>query len=819
MPMIVQQSSRRMRPVLDRTFPSTGPARHWLLSLALVMLGAVLATPLPLLAQQHHSEFLPEGGHGFARDWIDVNNDGRDDFCMFIGGAAETVRCHLSNGAGLEQTSTEFQVGGYGLGFHQWTDVNGDGRVDLCRLMDKVSAYAQVGITLQCRLGPSLTSSITTMVPVYTQTAPAPGEPPDPLNTGIERESDLFLVDIDADARTDLCYLYRHASGKGLRCQRSLGTSFAGSTSTWTRTSVVLPAEGWPAGFFDFNGDGAVDFCRVGTDGRLRCLTGSLSGISTATDVVSSIMPANAGVAKEGAAWVDVNADGKVDFCGVRLYELACLLTTGVQWESSFRLSDYTSSSTLWGHPHARWWVDINGDGFPDFCRAMGPSPVQNDGSQNGYSNLWCRLGQGGDAQASGLFGFDDVKVGANLSTWAVNFGLANGGRAFCDPWGNGILTLCRVTFQEVPTGSACDPFTGVCSPTYRAQYGVWMGLTGGTQALPGLLSAFSDGVGAETRISYLPLSDSAIYRRSGFGTFESPRAQIIAPRSFAVFETRAWRPNSSVTLTGSARYAYGDLTIDRLSGMRGFRHRWMLNEGSNVVEQVTFYQGLGASIDPGSIMDDALEIGQVREKRRYMVRASDVVVPATSGLNPRQQRLAVIMEKAMQSNVTATSTSGVQSPFILVERTVNTLASALADNPRFRPVGSSRIEKWDWTGSVKIELPVIDVQSTFNKYGDAELIKQSTQVKNASNQFVEWSTKTTTNIYDLTRVDEWILGRLRRSEVVSKAPSAETQINQHPVSKGTAASLDQTAADAPTARSLAVPADHASFKLHQEGD
>src|SRR5687768_10371583 len=117
-----------------------------------LLASVVLSSPLLSGAEQTRVEGIPDPGHGWARHWIDVNGDGRDDFCTLTGGSAETLRCHLSTANGFNAVEMAYSVGASTLGNAlYWVDVNGDGRIDLCRFY--VATPSSTSGTMGCRLG------------------------------------------------------------------------------------------------------------------------------------------------------------------------------------------------------------------------------------------------------------------------------------------------------------------------------------------------------------------------------------------------------------------------------------------------------------------------------------------------------------------------------------------------------------------------------------------------------------------------------------------------------------------------------------------
>lgn len=76
-----------------------------------------------------------------------------------------------------------------------------------------------------------------------------------------------------------------------------------------------------------------------------------------------------------GRAWVDVNGDGEVDYCRVggdppshRVVECT-LFKNGVQGAT------FESLTADWGYDTGRQWIDVNGDSKIDYCRIRGNPP------------------------------------------------------------------------------------------------------------------------------------------------------------------------------------------------------------------------------------------------------------------------------------------------------------------------------------------------------------------------------------------------------------------------------------------------------------
>lgn len=713
-------------------------------------------------------EGINDAGYGWSRTWVDVNNDGRDDYCLIAGSAGERLECYLSDGSQFGATKQVYAVpASTASNSVRWVDINGDGQVDLCRTYGNPPAYGPIGSTggLTCRFGPSFVSAASVNIPFV-----ANGQ-------GLTDWTHAFTVDVNADGLADVCYLHVASPTTTLRCLLSNGSGFGAQLASW----ISMPIDGgllywaWPRGFYDFNGDGYPDFCRVVSTSQFKCLLGGAAGFTT-TDVASPVLSMPY---KEGASFLDLNGDGKVDFCrligSVGNYTLSCILSNGVGWESVER----TSPTLDPGDATTRWWVDINADGLPDFCRATNST------------TLACRLSRGdGDASTASAFVFSDVTVAVS------DFGVTDGGRGFCDASGTGIQTYCRATYKTVSGPNSCytdDSGQSICWPTTVGSSGISVGLTDTTlQARQPLLTAYTDGVGAETRITYLPMTNTDVYTRSGVGTF--PRALITQPRALLVYESRAWQAGTQNALTGNARYFYKDLRNDTWSGSRGFRERWIFTEGSNSLDHIVFYQGLGPAVDASSQLDDPREVGLVKYQERFAVANGVLPAPPNSPLStPRQSFLKTITSAARQLGAVPLVAPTASSPFLLLQSTANTLSDTTPVNPRYRYIGASNVKSWDWNGSAAVAMPTVETSTQLSDLGNVTRIVQTTTAPTGL-----WWRQTTTNNYDADNPSAWLLGRLTKASVTSESPTAEAQLAAHARKAGLSPNASDTSSTMP---------------------
>jgi hypothetical protein len=377
---------------------------------------------------------LTDWGYEDRRWWVDFNGDGLPDYCRAVGnsgGAGSFVGCSLSNGAGLAtEYSVLVQLSDWGYSDRRWwVDFNGDGRADYCRA---VGSSSGAGSYLGCSL-----STGTGIAGEYSVFAPL-------SDWGYADRR--WWVDFDGDGRTDFCRAVGNGSGSGsyLGCSLSTGAGLSGEYSVFAALSDWGYADRrW---WIDFNGDGRPDYCRAvgnssGSGSRLACSLSNGAGLSGEVSALVSDWGY-----EDRRWWIDFNGDGLADFCravgsssGAGSF-LACSLSTG-----SGLSGEYTVFTPLadWGYADRRWWVDVNGDGRSDFCRAVGQS-------SGAGSQLACSLSTG-----TGFSGEYSILV--PMTDWGYS-----DRRWWNDMDGDGRPEFCRATGNSSGAGSQLS-----CSTVY----------------------------------------------------------------------------------------------------------------------------------------------------------------------------------------------------------------------------------------------------------------------------------------------------------------------------------------------------------------
>ncbi|MFN0248163.1 MAG: RHS repeat-associated core domain-containing protein [Kofleriaceae bacterium] len=258
------------------------------------------------------------------------------------------------------------------------------------------------------------------------------------------------MVDFDGDGKNDYC---RDTSSMTLGCAISTGNGFT------ERTVGTFFDWGSDQTWIDWNGDGRSDFCRMtcvtdsgrscwGTDTkrnyRILCALSTGTGIND-TAIGSAMINDDAG--GDGARWfVDWNGDGRGDLCRAivdpwnGLPSLKCALSTGTSYTERTVgvLGDAAASHKFedaLGYAGTRAFVDWNGDGRTDFCRIV-------DGPQQYQQGLKCLLGQVDELDRSR---FDRVS-GTDTFMGVIDIVGPADTQWYVDVNGDGSTDYCRMT-------------------------------------------------------------------------------------------------------------------------------------------------------------------------------------------------------------------------------------------------------------------------------------------------------------------------------------------------------------------------------------
>ena len=362
---------------------------------------------------------------GFRNDWVDVNGDGKADYCRVMGNTNSFLDCRLSTGDSL---GPEIKSGVMDLGFEEgraWVDVTGNHQAAYCRMIGSKESgffasclpFTGSGFGSELVLGP---------VENY------------------QDSSARVWLDVDGDGKADYCRIITHIEPvfppkitSTLKCSLSNGRAFGSEIESGPIDPGFLEGRAWvhitadkrlsfcrlggsketgfvgmclpatSAGFgaevifgglenyelssnrawIDVNNDNIADYCRLirhqtstfppRVFNTAKCSLSSVGGVGA--EIESE--PIDIGF-EDGRAWVDVTSTGRPGFCRLvgakeTTFNVECLPVLDAGFGADFLSSpieNYLSSS-------ARAWVDINGDGKPDYCRLV---------YANSYSTATC---------------------------------------------------------------------------------------------------------------------------------------------------------------------------------------------------------------------------------------------------------------------------------------------------------------------------------------------------------------------------------------------------------------------------------------------
>ncbi len=314
-------------------------------------------------------------GMTLGRAWIDVNGDGYPDFCRVLGTDGATsgqLACTLSTGGtgfGATITSTaNLSVGT--MNSAAWVDIDGDGRADFCSL------FTGNGNT-QCYLstGSGFSSAVAS-------SAPSLNYQPTTSNIAWVHAMGFRSKDLCFFLSQSPGPLLECARADGAVTEQMATTTSFDYGLSGTQTWVDANGDGF-ADFCRVTGTtgnymlGCV--LSPGSQGQSPSSWGALSGPGG----VGPISIASSGTINPGQAgtqsWVDINNDKSVDFCTLTGTTdnvdstVSCNLSTGGGFGPTI-----TSGVLDWGNAAGRAWVDFNGDGTADFCRVVGTTNLVN---------------------------------------------------------------------------------------------------------------------------------------------------------------------------------------------------------------------------------------------------------------------------------------------------------------------------------------------------------------------------------------------------------------------------------------------------------
>jgi hypothetical protein len=238
---------------------------------------------------------------------VDVDGDGKPDYCRFIGDPAPVLTCAMRSDAGFADhafTSVSFDLG-HNDKPRFVVDIDGDGKPDFCRFTGPAS-----GAALSCALQSEGTFGLRMLNSVLD-----PGQADKPR----------FMVDVNGDGKADYCRFVGSPAAPTLSCTLATADGFAGDVNS--APGIDLGHADLGRFMADVNGDGKADFCRfvdAAPSTKLSCLLSDGTAFGTRTHESQPLLPESGIGSTQGVDpglpglagfMVDVNRDRKADFC------------------------------------------------------------------------------------------------------------------------------------------------------------------------------------------------------------------------------------------------------------------------------------------------------------------------------------------------------------------------------------------------------------------------------------------------------------------------------------------------------------------------
>jgi hypothetical protein len=344
--------------------------------------------------------------------WVDFNGDGKADYCrrVTLSSGEISVGCLISTGLGFEESGNAGNIKWQGRQFvshpnlsqdrplstGHWVDINGDFKVDFCRIDRRApigQCWLSTGVGFSERAELTGLDHLGNVEDCYQN---------DCRNNIPKYLNDIHYLwfDLNGDGKMDLCTRksihnsYRPDGSSGeitpagvyIICKISvngfLDTTYGALKGAFSdkenltyspggRNAESIVTKNSAPFFSDYNNDGFFDLCYASN--RNSQYDSKLNGskivcfASTGDHILSNResqfeMPVNFSI--YGKAY-DINGDGIDDYCSYFGDSIGCYINSGNQFivkiEKRPSYIDSSQSSTS-------YYIDINNDGFIDHC-------------------------------------------------------------------------------------------------------------------------------------------------------------------------------------------------------------------------------------------------------------------------------------------------------------------------------------------------------------------------------------------------------------------------------------------------------------------
>ncbi|HEY0974631.1 MAG TPA: FG-GAP-like repeat-containing protein [Solimonas sp.] len=634
--------------------------------------------------------------HGVCNDddnkysirYPDINGDGKSDLCYRSDAG---IRCYLSNGAGWDTSNpviTGICANGSGSNspdggcinatHHDtisYADINGDGLADL--------VYRSFnGIRVALSRGTEFSA------PIATNFCADPMFGAQNFCVEDSHYKSLRTPDLNGDGRADLCW----RQVNGIHCALWAGNGF--DQPAGLRTTICADGS---SSFGGCNGEDnyrSIGFVDVNADGKADLIYRGDQGIQTFHSFETGFVHVDASdICANGSAaygkcndsdnfdsirFVDINGDGMSDLCFRSDSGVRCMPATGAGWDTDNQIitdicgNKFQTFGVCNDDDNFRtisFYGDLNGDGRADLAY-RGDQGIQ----------LWFSNG-------AGFWGWQSYTICANQSS---SFGICN------DRDNHSTISFADVNGD------------GIADLVYRGDQGVQLWLAQG--GVSDLMVGVSTGLSHATSISYLPMTDAAVFERGSEVSYPEVSLQVSSYVVRMISASTALPAAGTITTT----YRYGDLKAHQMGrGSLGFR--WM---------------------EQRQVESGARTLTEYRQEFPY------------SGMPGKVEKFS--------------SGGGLRSRSTMTYQCRNPASGGscvVAVGARYFPfVSQSQDASWDLDGSV---LPAVSSSMQYDNFGSLTQVNTSTS---------DGHIKSVANTY-FNDTANWIIGLLTQASVTTTAP------------------------------------------------
>lgn len=517
--------------------------------------------------------------------------------------------------------------------------------------------------------------------------------------------------------------------------------------SVWTGDTNISGFGAYATDFVDVNGDGLLDYVRSKSDtNHVKVLLNTGTAFVAAPDWSAATAP---GPSNYKSYWMDINGDGLPDY--VRLLEENNQVMVSINNGGGLNSSVHWYTGVTGYSAFKTDWVDVNGDGLPDLVRTFEDTNqvvvFPNSGASFDWERTWTSTTAGWSAYKTYFIDMngdglpDYVRVLEDVNRVQV---FMNNGRLFDAPvqWGSDTTGGWNSSTYATRLADVNGDGTPELIRTVKTNQTAYVFKNRSSK--PDLVARIRNG--ALLSVAYKPLTNGQVYTKdlqTNLVAATYPQLDVQAP-FYVVSSAQASNGIGGVNTTN---YTYGGLKAELGTGrsMLGFRWMQTLDASTGVANITEFRQ-------------DYPYIGMASGSETRLVGASSF-----STLKRTTNTLACKIPLNAAACVIPTG----------CHLASNATACASASASRYVPVvvGTEQTS-WDLDGSA---LPITTTTTT--TYGldplDGRFYGDVSQVMTVTSDGSDQGSPSQTMDYQYWPADSanWILGRVKQSTLTSAIP------------------------------------------------